>query len=192
MRRTIKPLLASLIFTFLYIGSTSIARAEPIVITFTNPDQTVVAGSNGSFSGSLTNVSGSPVTIFGSLLTLNIVGQQQFQGTLIVMFSAEPSPFSGGPITLAPGESTGVIPIFTFQTSPLFGEPLPAIASGLYIVSFGDPFIAANQLGRTGWSVTILPNPNAADIPEPATVLLLGSSLFGVAAKVYRKHRRAP
>jgi hypothetical protein len=191
MRRVTKLLFASLTFTFLYAGSTSIAHADPVVITFTNPTQTVVGGSTGSFSASLTNTSSSPVTISGSLLTINIVGE--FEGTLISLFfensySNLVNPATGGPLVLAPGESTGVIPIFRFQTSGFFAGPNSAIASGLFIVSEGDVFIPANERGRAIWSVTILPNPNP--IPEPATALLLGTSLVGLAAKVYRKRRR--
>ena len=192
MRRTIKLLLASLTFTFLYVGSTSIAQADPVVITFTNPTQTVVGGSTATFSGSLTNASSAPVTISGALLTLNIVGE--FEGTLGSLFFEDAFttlliPATGGPLLLAPGESTGVIPIFRFQTSGFFAGPNPAIASGLFIVSEGDVFIPANQRGQASWSVTVLPNPNP--IPEPATALLLGTSLVGLAAKLYRKRRRS-
>ena len=191
MRRAIKLLLASLSFTFLYLGSTSIARADPVVITFTNPTQTLVAGSSGSFSGSLTNISSSPVTVSGSLINFTtIVGE--FQGTLIVLnfenaFLNLVSPLSGGPLTLAPGESTGVIPIFRFDLSPSFGGPSPVTFNGLFTVSQGDVFIPANQLGRASWSIMVLSNPNASAVPEPATVLLFGTSLVGMAVKLYRK-----
>ena len=193
MPRATKLLFASLSFTFLLLAFTSVAHADPVVITLTNPAQTLVAGSIGSFSGSLTNVSDSPVTLSGALLTLNITGQ--FQGTLINLFFEDAfsnllNPATGGPLILAPGESTGVIPIFRFDLPPHFGGPNPAIASGLLIVSEGDVFIPANQRGSTSWSVTVLPNPNADAIPEPATMLLLGTGLAGIAAKIYRKRRQ--
>ncbi len=190
MRRTKKLLLAFLSFTFLYLGSTSVAQADPVVITFTNPTQTLIGGSTALFSGSLTNVSSSSVTIAGSLFTLNFVGE--FEGTLVVLFPESAftsllNPATGGPLTLAPGESTGVIPILRVELSPFFAGPSPVIASGLLIVASGDPFIPANQLGSAGWSITVLPNPNP--IPEPATAILLGTSLLGIAARAYKKRR---
>jgi len=191
MRRVVKFLLASLSFTFLFAGSSSIAQADPVVITFTDPNQTLVAGNTGIFSGSLTNVSASPVTLSGSLISFTtVVGE--FEGTLIVLNYADPflalvSPLSGGPVTLAPGESTGVIPIFTYNTSGFFGGPSTVTFNGLFTVSQGDVFIPANQLGVASWSVTVLPNPNP--IPEPTTAILLGTSLLGMAAKLYRKRR---
>jgi hypothetical protein len=189
MRRAVKLLFASLTFTFTSVAFTSVARADSVVITFTNPIQTLVAGTNGSVIGSFTNISASPVTISGSLLTFNIVGQ--VEGTLIVFFPANEflnlvSPLGGGPLTLAPGESTDVIPIFTFQLSPFFAGPSPAIVNGQFIVSFGDPFVAANQLGQASYSITVLPNPA---VPEPATLVLLGTSLFAMAATGYRKRK---
>ena len=188
MHRAVKLLLASLIFTILYAGSTSVTRADPVVITLTSPTQTLVGGSTGTFSGSLTNVSAAPVTLSGALITLNITGQ--FQGTLVVLNFADPflslvSPLAGGPTTLAPGASTGVIPLFTVQLSPFFVGPDPVTASGLFIVSQGDVFIPANQLGSASWSVTVLPNPNP--VPEPMTVLLLGAGLAGMAVKKFGK-----
>jgi len=191
MHRVVKFLLASLSFTFLFAGSSSIAQADPVVITFTDPNQTLVAGNTGTFSGSLTNVSASPVTLSGALISLStVVGE--FEGTLIVFDFADPflalvSPLSGGPVTLAPGESTGVIPIFTYNTSGFFGGPSTVTFTGLFTVSQGDVFIPANQLGVASWSITVLPNPNP--IPEPTTAVLLGTSLLGMAAKLYRKRR---
>jgi hypothetical protein len=190
MRRIHTRLFAFLCFFLLYIGSVWVVRADSVVITFTNPTQTLVAGSVGTFSGSLTNVTASPVTISGSLLT--IVGQ--FDGTLVVLSFEDVyfnlvSPLGNGPLTLAAGESTGVIPIFRVNLSSAFGGPSPMIVNGLFIVSHGDVFDPLNELGRASWSITVLPNPNAEAIPEPATALLLGSGLLGLATRMYRKFR---
>jgi PEP-CTERM motif len=192
MPRIHTRLFAFLCFFTLYIGSSSVVRADTVVITFTNPTQTLVAGSSGTFSGSLTNVTASPVTISGTLLTFT--PGSDFPGTLIGLNFEDAyldlvSPLGNGPLTLAPGESTGVIPMFRFDLNPAFGGPSPVIVNGLFIVSQGDVFVPANELGRASWSITVLPNPNAEEIPEPATALLLGSGLFGLATRMYRKFR---
>jgi hypothetical protein len=190
MHRATRLLLTFLTFSFLYVASASVARADSVVVNITNPVQTLMVGFSGSFSGSLTNTSASPVTISGTLLTLTILGP--VPDTLIVLDFADAyldlvSPLRNGPLTLAPGESTGVIPLFEFDLIHTFSGPLPVTINGMFIVSNGDPFIPANQLGSANWTITALTNPNP--VPEPATVLLLGAGLVGVVGKAYRKRR---
>jgi PEP-CTERM motif len=190
MHRTSKLLLASLTFIFLYIASTSVAHADTVVITFTNPTQTLLAGVTGTFNGSLTNVSASTVTISGALITSTTTGQIPGNDITVGADYADPffnlvSPLRNGPLVLAPGQSTGVIGILTFEFGPPFDFPAPLTVNGLLIVSQGDVFIPENELGRASWNATILPNP----LPEPATALLLGTGLAGIAAKAYRRRQ---
>jgi hypothetical protein len=193
MPRVGKLLLASLLFAFLYAASASAVRADPIVITFTNPVQTAAGGSSGVFSASFTNAGTAPVTVLGALVDYNVIGS--FTGNVFFLdytstFLSLASPSHNG-FTLAPGESTGVIPIFSFTLSPSFAGP-PITLDGRFVVSYGDVFNPANTLGTANWTLTILasPDPQPEPTPEPATVLLLGTGLAGAAAKAFGKRRR--
>ncbi len=193
MRRTGKLLLASLFFAFLHAASASVVRADPVVITFTNPAQTAAGGSSGVFSASITNTGLTPVTVSGALLDYNVIGS--FTGNVFFLdysntFLTLVSPSHNG-LTLAPGESTGVIPIFSFRLSSSFAGP-PITLDGRFVVSHGDVFNPANTLGTGNWTLTILasPDPQPEPTPEPATVLLLGTGLAGVVAKALGKRRR--
>ncbi len=189
MHRTSKLLLT---FIFLYVASTSVAHAAPVEITFTNPTQTLLAGVTGTFNGSLTNVSASTVTVSGALITFTVIGEIPGNDITLGADFGKPfldlvSPLGNGPLVLAPGQTTGVIALLTFEFGPPFDFPGPLTVNGQFIVSQGDVFVPANEVGRASWNATILPNPA---LPEPTTVLLLGTGLAGIAAKVYRRRRQ--
>ena len=160
----------------LLLTAVNSASADPLTLTLAEPTQAGTPGSLFVFSGSITNISSSAVTV----RTLSL--------RLPVELGIEiPSPFEPflfyPPLLLQPTESTGVIPLFQVRIDPAFSVTVPRTVFGFY-----DLLDANRQiLARAQYNVVIL--PNQAAIPEPATALLLGTGLAGVGAAVRGKRK---
>lgn len=156
------PLLFSVIVVF---ASANKTNADPVTLTQFDPVRTGTPGSLLVFTGVLTNTSAETLLINSMTLIVD-----PFTTTQSVLLSS-------GAITLAPGQSTGLVTLFTVTIDPTL--EVPSTITG---------FFAAGGASGVGDFVTQSFTINVEPIPEPTTLLLLGTGLAAVAFK--RRYRQ--
>jgi hypothetical protein len=168
-------ILATVALCLLTLLSTS-AKADPLTLTLTNPNQIGSVGSILTFGGSVTNVAAPSVQIVSSQVTFN-----DGAGTLFI----DDSPFVANFLlqTVGGGVTLGPVNMFTVE---ILAAATPGTYAGVFSVLY-DNGTSVLETNLFTFSVTVLPGA----IPEPATLMLLGPGLMAVAGIMRRRKRNA-
>ena len=178
MKTKFKQLLVAVAVLAALLVLPAAVKADPL--TFTLDDtHSVAAGGSVTFFGTLSN--GGPPTTFLNGISFSFASGAPGSITF------NDATFFALPASLASGATTGLVAFFDVVASALVP---PGFYVGTVTILGGDNANAQNTLGTQEFSVTVTGGQPA--IPEPATMLLLGTGLAGAAALRRRKRRHDP
>lgn len=164
-RKAVQLLLAAFLLTCL--AHANKVHADPLVLTINNPVQNIPYNGTALFFGSLSNQT--PETIFIDSFAFNrnppIIGGGVFFDITL-------------PSTLSGMASTGDIQLFSFEGSP------DTILNGIFVINYHTASAPGVSLMATADF-----NVNVTPVPEPATLLLLGTGIAGLAGVRSRRRK---
>ncbi len=156
----------------------AIPSAYADTVTMDNANQSGLVGSTLTFSGTITNTTGS-TQLLGIYAGADDSGPSFFPNTLTPLFTE---------ITLGSGASSGDIPLFAF-TIDSFAGPFPSPPENLETGLYQD---MGSGLYFTVAFITFTATASGpAPVPEPSGLLLLAAGLMGLTGVMMKWRRRA-
>lgn len=143
---------------------------QDVGIVLSQPSLSGVSGTTLTFDATLTNLTSSPIFLNGDTSTT---------GSLNLTVSDNPF-LNNAPLSLASGASSGPFAIFTVTIAP--GTLPGAYSLNGFTILGGLSGSDFNPIGSANFTVDVL-----SPVPEPGTMLLVGSGLVGLAIRLRRK-----
>ena len=170
------------LLVFLSLSSAISVSADPITINIVNQGNLqTFPGATLILSGTLTNTTSSILFVNSSGGTSNINQPPNSNIVLDATFFIRPNLTT---YILQPGQSTGVVPLVSLFINP--AAPTPSFTSGTIEVCGGAGPSACDPLGVVSYTISV-----NTSVPEPTTMLLLGTGLATIATGAHRRRRAA-